>query len=201
MKPEELYKLICDSKFNKVGDSVDYLVKKDNSKKTVFLIFQESASKRDWQNNFNFPSKLYKNQKSCLRVHRGFGNAWKTCNDIVMNDFITEVKETGFKPVISGWSYGGAMAQLASEDFYFRTGIVPQVITFGSPKIFGNKSSVTYIKAITQTTQYAHRNDIVTKLVPFYWSVCKHKLGKFNIIKLFNPNIYHQIYGEKNLYE
>lgn len=202
MGPYQLYKLIAKTKYNTVGDKVDYKVVSNKIEKKVYLLFQDSECLRDWINNLNFPVKLYKNQQSCLKVHRGYGQAWKTCNDIVMNDFITEVKKTGFKPVISGWSYGGAMAQLASEDFYFRTGIKPAVITFGSPKIFGNKKSKSYVESITDTVQYAHKNDIVTKLVPFCWSVNKINIGeKYNFFKLFNPKVYHRIYGEKELYK
>lgn len=55
MRPDELFNLIKKTKFEKVGDDVDFAVLVFPEEKTVRLIFEESASKRDWQNNFNFP--------------------------------------------------------------------------------------------------------------------------------------------------
>ena len=52
MRPEELFNLIKKTKFEKVGDDVDFAVLVFPEEKIVRLIFEESASKRDWQNNF-----------------------------------------------------------------------------------------------------------------------------------------------------
>lgn len=194
--------MICKTKYKTVGDNVDYKVVVKKKEERVYLVFQDSEGLRDWINNFRFPAEIYKNQETCLKVHKGYGRAWKSCNDIIMKDFIKKVKETGYKPTIVGWSYGGAMSQLAAEDFFYRTRTKPTVITFGSPKIFGNKASRELLRKVSNTIQFAHKNDIVTKLVPFYWAVKTVSIGKqFNIFKLFKPSVYHRIYGEKNLYE
>ena len=121
MKYSELFKFI--KSFNgwiKIGDDVDYKVIVDDNGKIVYLLFKETDSKRDWRNNFAFTCVMYKNK--LMRIHRGYARAYLSCNDKIMSEFISKVKEhPDYTPVISGWSYGGAISILAAEDFNFRT--------------------------------------------------------------------------------
>lgn len=198
---DDLYKVITFIKnWKSVGDDVEYAI--ITYEDFCYLVFKQTDSKRDWINNFNFPVKPYKNQESCLLVARGWGNAYKSCNDEIMNDFISQLN--GKVPVICGWSYGGAMSVIASEDFYYRTKIKPIVITYGAPKpLFGTRSK-RYVNSCTQyTRQYSHKSDVVTLLPPFlgYKRLCSNWIGKFNLFGLFNPEKYHCIYGTKSLYD
>lgn len=73
-------------------------------------------------------------------VAKGWADAYKSANDLIMEKLISVLKPD-YNVEICGWSYGGAVALLAAEDFYFRTKIKPDVITFGAPKpLFGNKT-------------------------------------------------------------
>ena len=173
------------------------------TEKEIYLLFQESTSSIDWKVNFNFPVKPYKNQESVLYVHRGFAEAYKSCNDEIMKAFLNKVfhGEKTKLAIIAGWSYGGAMAQLASEDFFYRTDCKAKVITFGAPKIAGGIGTRNYLKnCALSVEQYAHRSDIVPKVPPMFFKYGRVSLGKFSLPGLFRPNIYHCDYGNKELY-
>jgi hypothetical protein len=204
MRPEELFNLIKKTKFEKVGDDVDFAVLAFPEEKTVRLIFEESASNRDWQNNFNFPIKPYKNQQNTLWFARGWARAYKSANDLIMEKLIeAQTNNPDYKVEICGWSYGGAISLLAAEDFYFRTKTKADVITFGAPKpLFGRKTKNYVLSCCENVQQFAHRCDVVTLCVPFpgYKMLNKIKVGKWNLFNFFKPNIYHCCYGDKDLY-
>lgn len=207
MKPHDLFNVIGRERgYITSGDSVQWKVKTDHEEKAVYLVFQESADKRDWINNFNFPKKIYKKQESCLRVSRGWGNAYKSCNDEIINVLIDESKKNEYYTVnIVGWSYGGALSLLAAEDYYFRTKKKANVCTFGAPKPLWGKKSREYVRScINEIKQYSFINDIVVYLPPFlgYTRASTDKIGrKFRLKELFNPNVSRCIYGDYSLYK
>lgn len=206
VRPWEVYEMIKTAKYTKSGDDVDWTVIVDENFKHVWLVFEESTTKRDWQNNFKFPVKLYKNQESCIRAASGWGDAWKSCNDLIMNEFIAEVNaHPDFSPAICGWSYGGAMALLAAEDFHYRTGKKPAVVTFGAPKPLWGRKTKKYVKSCCGfTAQYEHVNDVVQFMPPLigYTRIDTDKCGSgFCVAKLFDAEKYHCLYGDKNIYE
>lgn len=199
---KELYKKLWSVEYEKVGNDVDVFVDLDPVDYTLQVFFLGSNSDADWETNYDFPCKVYKHQKSCLKAHRGFVKTFKTANDIIAEK-ITKLTEEFSIPLedltvtFIGHSFGGAMAILAAEDFCYRTNKKPNLITFGAPKILGNKKSVKYIRSCCdEIFQFAHWNDIVTHVPPFFYHVKKHRLGKFNLIGLFKPSIYHLIYGD-----
>ena len=86
MKPWELFKLIEDTEYISGGDDVQFAVKPVEEEKAIYLLFQESTSKRDWQVNLDFPVKVYKQQQKFFLVHRGWAKAWKSINDMVFRE-------------------------------------------------------------------------------------------------------------------
>ena len=208
MKPHELFNLIRSihhDEYTTSGDDVQWTIRIDDAEKVVRLIFEESAGNRDWVNNLNFPVKIYKKQESCLMVARGWGDAYKSCNDEIMEAFYKAcVAHSDYKVHICGWSYGGAMSLLAAEDFCYRTGIKPCVYTFGAPKpLFGKKTERYVRSCIDDIKQYAHVNDCVPLMPPLigYTRVATDYVGgKRKLFELFKPDIYHCIYGEESLY-
>jgi len=208
MRPNELFSLIKNirhTEYHTSGDDIQWIILVDDSEKVIRLIFEESCGKRDWQNNLNFPVKIYKKQKSCLKVARGWGNAYKSCNDEIMEElFKVYVTLPTYQVHICGWSYGGAMSLLAAEDFYFRTGFKSSVYTFGAPKpLWGSKTKKYVRSCVEEVKQYAHVDDCVPLMPPlpgYTRLTTDHVGGKMNIFKLFKPEIYHCIYSEESLY-
>ena len=112
------------------GLDVQFSIQTIKEEQKVYLIFQETRSTFDWKINLLFPAKTYKK----YYIHKGYIKAWRSAKTLVAY-FINEVEKTGFTPVICGWSYGGAMAVLAAEEYHYQTGKKAEVITFGAPKI------------------------------------------------------------------
>lgn len=206
IEPHKIFSKILTNDYFTSGDFVDWVLLIDDVEQCIYLMFQGSNQKRDWQNNFNFPVKVYKKQESCLMVARGWGNAWKSCNDEIMASTIQAAENNPeYDLIICGHSLGGEMAILAAEDLYYRTEIHPVLVTFGAPKsIFGSKTAE-YINwcCSGDVYQYADRNDIVPFLPPFpgYRHIKKIKIGeRFSLKKLFNPIVYHMSYGDEKRY-
>lgn len=195
-----LFNLIRYSQFKKVGNDVDYsILIKDRE---IYLIFKESNSKEDWIHNFNFPTKPYKNQEGKFFVHKGFAETYKSANDIIMKELIDIVDKYLYPVTITGYSFGGAMAQLAAEDFCYRTKVHPKLVTFGSPKIlFGEKSKNHFLNSCFSVKQWADTNDIVTMVIPWYKELNVTRLGdKVSIKELCNPQVHHQSYKKEDFY-
>lgn len=208
MKPWELFKELWDAEYINSGDDVDWNVKVYDDEKVVRLIFQGSVELRDWINDFIFPIKPYKNQENTLWVAAGWANAYKSCNDEIMNAFISKVaeyKDKNYKIEICGYSYGGVMAMLAAEEYNFKTKDKADLITFGCPKPFFGKKTIKYVSStVNSAVQYAHVNDFVPRCIPLigYDEINRVFIGdKFNVFKFFNIAKYHTIYGDQSLYE
>lgn len=213
MKPSELFKMIRDiphDSYNTSGDDVQWIILVDPDEMIIRLVFEETAGEfcksRDWINNLNFPAKVYKNQVSCIKAARGWGDAYKSCNDEIMTSLIHTVHDfPKYEVYICGWSYGGAMAVLASEDYFYRTHSKAHVITFGSSKPLYGAKTLRYVRSCVKSVQqYAHINDCVPLLPPFigYHHLNEIRLGRgFCISKLFLPQKYHCIYDEEELYK
>lgn len=165
----------------------------------LYLFFQASADKKDWKDNFNFlpiACKVYKNQENHLICHRGFVEEYKSGNGQIMAEFISLIQQKKPKKIImSGWSNGAAVVKLAAEDLFYRTGIKPTVITFGSPKLCFDLRTKNHIKSCCkEIREYCNCNDLVTKVPPFFHHVGKINIGKKKIFGIFNPQKYHTYY-------
>ena len=209
MKYSDLFNLIKKTHYETVGDDLDYQVLIDDAERNVYLLFEESSSKEDWRNNFRWfalPYKPYKYPEIKMWVHRGFAKVWKSGNDEVMSAFIKGCEDNPeYMPIIAGWSFGGAMAQLAAEDFYFRTKQKAVVITYGAPKIlFGKKTWKHFCDSVIKARQFCHVSDLVTKCIPVpgFRRIDTSKVGKqgWKFWRLFNTD-YHCCYGNESLYK
>lgn len=197
-----MYKELMSLKYEKAGNDVDYKIVLKKDKEELDVFFLGSNSKADWKNNFNFPVKVYKKQESCILAHRGFVKAFKSANDEIFDKIEemllkSKVDISKTKVCFIGHSFGGAMAVLSAEDFWFRFRVKPNVYTYGSPRVlFGNKSKNYVRSCINEIVQFSHRNDIVTYVPPMYKHVEEMKIGKFYLKGLFNPQKYHLIYDD-----
>lgn len=209
MKPDELFNFIRYIPWEEYitsGDNVQWVIKIDDAAKIIRLVFAETRDNDDWRNNFDFPVKPYKRQQSCMLVARGWGNAWKSCNDEVMRALLIAADiAPDYEIHICGWSFGGVMSVLAAEDFCFRTGRKASVYTFGSPKPFWGKRTRNYVRScVADIRQWTHVNDIFPLMPPLpgYTRLVTDSVGgKRCAFKLLFPRIYHCIYGEESLYK
>lgn len=186
------YNRIYSTKTKCIGKDVDYAIVVEDR---ILLIFKGSNSKQDWKIDFNFPAKLYKK----YLVHRGITDAWKSANDVIMKELMQVCSENPDLPVfIIGHSLGGAYAILACEDFNYRTGIKPNVITYGCPKFIS--TGVKHFRNSGHIIQYVIKNDLVPKVVPFYGSLRIVRIGEFNLVKMFTQmEKNHTSYGEYDI--
>lgn len=225
MKLYDLFYIIKNKQnWNETGDKVNWVISKntENGKTRILLLFEDSNGNRDWLNNLDFfssiYSKVYKNQYSKhLLVHRGFARAYKSAKDEIMKDLLNNIdNKNDNEIIIAGWSHGGALAQLAAEDFNFRTrkniedvdsGLKAVVVTFGSPKILIFNTTANYIRSCCkEIIEVSQHNDIITKMPPFFkFKHISKKLNcvgsKFSLSKIFKPQIYHASYDDKNIYK
>ena len=140
------------------GDDTQYFIEKDENTGEVTVVFAASNSKRDWLNNFKFWKKPYKNMDTTFFCHSGFLTCYKKVEDEIRN----QVKALNPSSItITGFSYGGAMAVLCMENFWYEfiylrenqttdtserakmaVGLPSlrgkiQCITFGAPRVVG----------------------------------------------------------------
>jgi len=146
-----------------------YLLDEGNNHLSIFISASGDIKHEpeDWQRNFNFFPKKVTIGNTALYVHRGFYEALLELLEGV------HMHLAGVKSVsITGVSLGGGIAQLLNLYLRLTTKIeVTEVVTFGSPKVFGNSKHKGFLTALcmsTRVTNYRMNNDIVP-LVPFSW--------------------------------
>lgn len=98
----------------------------------VEIYFQGSVSNEDWKINFDFLVEPYKYMPVRWLAHRGFVTGYKSIRDFIM----PRVKGKKFA-FISGYSLGGAYAQLCLEDIRFTYPSVDAgAMVYGAPRVF-----------------------------------------------------------------
>lgn len=187
-KISELFRICNESSYDVVGKDVNYLFEED--KDTLYIYFQGSVSKWDWMRNFFFIKgfkKPYKNMEVPYRVHKGFLNAWKEVEDIIIEK-ITEKKiikkvnkrtkeeesreEYKWKTiVVVGYSHGGAISGLCHECVWFNRPDLREKGLYGygfeSPRFYAGFKVRKNLKERWATyTVVRTNNDLVTHCPP-----------------------------------
>lgn len=205
MRPYNLFNHLRSVDYHTTGKNLDWRIEVDNVENKIRVMFQESNQNSDWFFNFCFPFSLTIIGGMPYIFSSGWWICWCSSKELILHTIMKcWVKYPDYEIEICGYSFGGAIAQICGVEVYERLGIKPSLITFGSPKpFFLLWSKFMARRCFKSITQYAHRSDIVTWCVPLpsYFTVKNTRLGKFNIKDLFNPLVYHQIYGEKSIYE
>lgn len=195
MNYKDLFLLIKQKEnWETTGQDVQYSIDVDKNTRTAYLLFQETRSRFDWCVNLDFPARLYKK----YYIHRGYADVWESAKAVV-EKFVKICSEYRCKPVISGWSYGGAMALLAAEEFHYLTEIKPTVITYGAPKILYGRKTRDMFRNVGDFTQYARINDLVTYMIPFPFVHHVERITpkeKFSFKLLIHPEKVHPFYEE-----
>ncbi len=156
--------------------------------KKFYITFRGTDSLKDWLTNFQFWKKPIPYKDPQVRVHTGFINAYSNEVKGKIHKLITEDSE---EIIISGHSYGAALAILCAEDLQ---NSFPQknyeVFLFGSPRV-GNKAfKELYDKRIFRTFRISNGNDIISK-IPFRFMGYRHvgiaiNIGFPRILGLFS---------------
>ena len=170
----------------------DYAIEVDED--TLYILFECSDDVGDWISNFDFPAEPYKQMCDPWYCHRGFLAVWKAMRDEVkqkaaeMLESSPEVKNI----VCVGYSHGGALSLLATEDMEYTYGFTHNVsgYGFGAPRVMWG--------VIPRSVKYRIRNfvtvrnvpDIVTHVPPILFGFRNSgtmlkigTLGKYNPVK------------------
>ena len=168
---------------------------------TLYLLFEWSDGLLDWFHNFLFPAKPYKRMSDIWFCHRGFLKVWRAMRDEVETNVIMELEAQPYikNIVCIGYSHGGAIALLATEDMEYLFGDTLKVTGYG----FGAPRVVWGIvpKDVKNRLQhfYVVRNipDLVTHVPPAFFGfrhiVKPIKIGKkrkYTPIKAHYPTAY-----------
>lgn len=160
--------------YDTVGKDVSYkFIEEDD---TLYLYLQGSYEKIDWFRNFFFfpiPRRPYKDMKVPYKVHRGFLNAWKELEDIVIKK-ITEKDNDSFKwkkIIVVGYSHGGALSVLATECIWYHREDLRENKLFGygfeAPRVYAGFRIKKELKERWKNFKVIRtNNDLVTHCPP-----------------------------------
>ena len=170
------------------------------NKDTLEIYFMGSSQVLDWVRNFMFKKRPYKDMQIPYRVHRGFLEAWKEVEDVIIAKIkervVTEVSspyadpEANITPsiapiieykwkkvVVIGYSHGGALAAFCHECVWFwrpdlrETGLIGY--GFEAPRIFGGFSVPKILQERWQNFFVIRtNNDLVTHCPPALFRFC-----------------------------
>ena len=118
----------CEKPCIMLGDDVWCRIEREGN--VAHIAFQGTATARGVLIDANFPAKIYKDEPTPWKVHRGFGETFKTAIDTIARTI-----EGCSSVYVYGYSKGGAYATLMHEWAVFH-GLDVHTITFGSPAIF-----------------------------------------------------------------
>lgn len=167
-------------------DDVDFAF--EEREDVLFIFFQGSSQTTDWLRNFMFAKKPYKGMDIPYRVHRGFLEAWKKVEDIV----IEKINSKEWKKIIvSGYSHGAALAAFCHECcWYHSKEKKTKVIGFGfeAPRIYaGFKVKKELLERWSNFYVIRNDKDIVTHCPPYLF-------GYTHVGNIVHIGRYHQ-YG------
>lgn len=160
-----VFRALMNTKFVHTENDGDFAIERKG--KNIWFFFQQSNSKIDWKNNFDFPVKPYKDMGVKWYCHRGFLRVWKS-----IEPYINEVLQDQSleKVYIVGYSHGGAIATLCHEYVWFNRPDLREIIqgyVFGSPRVlWGFRIKPELKERWKNLHMIRNGTDIVTHLPP-----------------------------------
>lgn len=176
--------------------------------RVLYITFLGSITLKDWLNNFSFWIKPYKRMKKIFFVHAGFIKIYKICRPVV-HEWISKTDEYD-EIIINGHSLGGAITTLCLEDVEFlreeNVHDKPCWAFASGPRVFSFINNKIIKKRCTNLFRINYKNDLVSKLPPFWFGYKHvgnlHQIGKKSWNFLIPSSVYnHDINVYKNLDE
>ena len=186
-KYDDIYNLIKNLTYHTSGKHCDWTIIRVHdllsNKDCYGLFFQETTSKEDIWHDAEFlprPVKAYKGWKNRLVYHYGFYEEYHSAQDEIhsylkplLEDLAIEqsceIKD--LKLYVSGWSLGGSIAPIASEDCFERYGIKPILIAYEGANPCESLHTRNYIMNCINTEEsiaFVYSNDIVPRCAPIF---------------------------------
>lgn len=184
---DEIYNLVRTLDYHKSGEDCDWNIIRvhdiKDDKDCYCLIFEESTTNENWKHNFDFlphPIKAYKGWKHRLVYHDGFYREYQSARDeihsylkLLLEDLAKEqsynIEE--LKLYVIGFSLGGSIAPIASEDCYERYGIKPTLIAFEGANPCESLHTRNYLMScmnLDESIAFVYSNDFVPRCAPFF---------------------------------
>lgn len=167
----------------------NYLIIHHN--KTLDICFRGTKNLNDIYINLNiFPKSFLRDD---IKVHRGFLYKYLSIRNSIINETNNIISKHKINDIyISGHSSGGALATIASLDFYY---LYPEqiikTITFGSPKIVNKAFAEEYKRCINNSIRIINKNDIIPYLPILPKNIYQHIeepliLNNKNILRIYD---------------
>ena len=134
---------------------------------TLYVFFQGSDGRVDWQRNLDFPARAYRRMgRFAWFAHRGFLRAFKELEDALA----PSVADPSLDSIVSvGFSHGAALALLFHEYvWYHRPDLRPRIqgYGFGCPRVLWGHPCAAVRARWERFTLVQNRGDLVTHLPP-----------------------------------
>jgi len=198
-----LFKRCLNIPYTHVENSGDYALERMGEHLYVYL--ECSNGIEDWQNNFDFVAKPYKNMQGDFLAHGGFVKVWKSIVDHISPVILDQRYK---KITIVGYSHGAALAVLCHEYAVFhRFDIRDEIFGygFGCPRVIYGRKTAVHEQIWKGFTVIRNIDDMVTHLPPSvigFFHVGKMleigEKGKYSRIDAHRPQ---NILRELKLYE
>lgn len=181
-KYDDIYNLIKDLDYHKSGIDCDWNIIrihdiKDN-RDCYALIFQESASKTDWIEDFKFfpqPVKAYKGWKHKLIYHKGFYEEYQSARDEIKSYLSPLLQDLAneqncliedLKMYVFGWSLGGSITPIAVEDIFETYAIKSVALIYEGANPCESYHTKKYVQSCfnKESIAFVYSNDIVPRV-------------------------------------
>lgn len=212
---KKLFLRCLNANYTHTKKSGDYAIEVDGD--TIYLLFEWSDGVWDWIHNFLFPAKPYKRMTDIWFCHRGFLKVWKAMRDEVeakVKKILLENQTYHAIPIKNivcvGYSHGGAISLLATEDMAYLYGDTLNVTGygFGAPRVVWGFLPKAVKNRLQRFCVIRNIPDLVTHVPPAlfgFWHVGNlvkiGEKGKYAPIKAHYASAYKtELEGEERKY-
>ena len=174
----ELFYRCINIPYSVTGISASYAFEKTED--ILYIFFESSNGKNDWNVNLDFPVKAYKREDGKVWfAHRGFLSIWQEIEPMLRY----EINDPSLGNIITvGYSHGAAIALLCHEYIWSNRPDLRKKIEgygFGCPRVLWGRKTSAVKQRWERFTVIRNIDDAVTHLPPSL-------LGYFHVGKLLS---------------